>query len=143
MNKLLRIRASFSYGSSGVKGLLSSKYVFGAAVLASLGGFSMGYDMGVISIINVMEQFHHAYPFAASAFGMEFMTVMLLLGAFVGCIFMPYVVDWFSRKWALMVVVVIFNISAILRTAAPNYATLMAGRCIRGIGVGTLALVSD
>ncbi|KAF4242119.1 hypothetical protein CNMCM8980_000447 [Aspergillus fumigatiaffinis] len=33
---------SVSYGSSGVKGLLSSKYVFGAALLASLGGFSMG-----------------------------------------------------------------------------------------------------
>jgi hypothetical protein len=88
---------SISYGCSGVKGLLSSKYVFGAAVLASLGGFSMGYDMGVISIINVMEQFHHGYPFAASAFGAEFMTAMLLLGAFVGCIFMPYVADRFSR----------------------------------------------
>jgi MFS family permease len=50
-----------------------------------------------------MEQFHHAYPFAASAFGTEFMTAMLLLGAFVGCIFMPYVADRFSRKWALMV----------------------------------------
>ncbi|KAF7166882.1 hypothetical protein CNMCM6106_002526 [Aspergillus hiratsukae] len=131
---------SISYGSAGVAGLLSSKYVFGAAVLASLGGFSMGYDMGVISIINVMQQFHHAYPFAASAFGTEFMTAMLLLGAFVGCIFMPYVADRFSRKRALMVVVVIFDIGAILQTAAPNYATLVAGRFIGGIGVGTLAM---
>ncbi|KAF4242120.1 hypothetical protein CNMCM8980_000448 [Aspergillus fumigatiaffinis] len=88
-----------------------------------------------------MEQFHHAYPFAASAFGTEFMTAMLLLGAFVGCIFMPYVADRFSRKWALMVVVVIFDIGAILQTAAPNYAALVAGRFIGGIGVGTLAMM--
>lgn len=134
---------SISYGSPGVKGLLSSKYVFGAAVLASLGGFSMGYDMGVISIINVMEQFHHTYPFATSAFGTEFMTAMLLLGAFVGSLFMPYVADRFSRKWALTAMVVIFDIGAILQTAAPNYGTLVAGRLIGGIGVGTLAMVSD
>ena len=134
---------SISYGSTGVKGLVNSKYVFGAAVLASLGGFSMGYDMGVISIINVMDQFHRTYPFAETAFGKEFMTAMLLLGAFVGCIFMPYTADRFSRKWALTAVVVIFDIGAILQTAAPNYGTLVAGRFIGGIGVGTLAMVSD
>lgn len=134
---------SISYGSSGVKGLLSSKYVFGAAVLASLGGFSMGYDMGVISIINVMPQFHQSYPFAVSAFGTEFMTAMLLLGAFVGSIFMSYVADRFSRKWALTAMVVVFDIGAILQTAAPNYGTLVAGRLIGGIGVGTLAMVSE
>lgn len=132
---------AISYGPSGVRGLLSSKYVFGAGVLASLGGFSMGYDMGVISIINVMNQFHEAYPFATSAFGTEFMTAMLLLGAFVGCLFMPYIADHYSRKWALTVVVIIFDIGAILQTAAPNYATLVAGRFIGGIGVGTLAMV--
>jgi predicted MFS family arabinose efflux permease len=42
-----------------------------------------------------------------------------------------------------MVVVVIFDISAILQAAAPNYAALVAGRFTRGIGVGTLAMVSD
>lgn len=133
---------SVSYGPSGIRALISSPYVSGAAVLASLGGFSMGYDMGVIAIINVMEQFHKRYPFAETAFGTEFMTAMLLLGAFVGCIFMPYMADRYSRKWALTVVVVIFDIGAILQTAAPNYACLVAGRFIGGIGVGTLAMVT-
>jgi MFS family permease len=133
---------SVSYGPSGIRSLISSPYVSGAAVLASLGGFSMGYDMGVISIINVMDQFHKTYPFAASDFGTEFMTAMLLLGAFVGCIFMPYMADKYSRKLALTIVVVIFDIGAILQTAAPNYACLIVGRFIGGIGVGTLAMVS-
>ncbi|KAJ5175442.1 uncharacterized protein N7482_001319 [Penicillium canariense] len=131
---------SCSYGPGGISGLASSLYVSGAAVLASLGGFSMGYDMGVISIINVMDQFHTKYPFAETAFGKAFMTAMLLLGAFMGCIFMPYMADRYSRKWALTVVVIIFDIGAILQTAAPNYGALVAGRFIGGIGVGTLAM---
>ena len=131
-----------SYGPSGIRSLISSGYVFGAAVLASLGGFSMGYDMGVISLINVMDQFHAKYPFAETDFGKELMTAMMLLGAFVGCIFMSYMADKYSRKWALTAVVVIFDIGAILQTAAPDYACLVVGRFIGGIGVGTLAMVN-
>ncbi|KAE8157476.1 general substrate transporter [Aspergillus tamarii] len=131
---------AISYGPSGVKGLFCSKYVFGAATLASLGGFSMGYDMGVISIINVMEPFHQAFPKAETSFGKGLMTGMLLLGAFIGCIFMSYLSDRISRKWAITAMVVAFDIGAILQTAAVNYDMLVAGRFIGGIGVGTLAM---
>ncbi|KAE8333612.1 general substrate transporter [Aspergillus sergii] len=131
---------AISYGPNGVKGLFTSKYVFGAATLASLGGFSMGYDMGVISIINVMEPFHQAFPKAETSFGKGLMTGMLLLGAFIGCIFMSYLSDRISRKWAITAMVVAFDIGAILQTAAVNYDMLVAGRFIGGIGVGTLAM---
>lgn len=130
-----------SYGPQGIRGLFGSPYVSGAALLASMGGFSFEYDQGVISIINVVDQFHDAFPQTVSPFGKSFMTGMLLLGAFVGCIFMPYLADKLSRKWALTVVAVIFNIGAIMQTAAPNYAVLVAGRTIGGVGVGTLAMV--
>ncbi|RAH47357.1 sugar porter family MFS transporter [Aspergillus brunneoviolaceus CBS 621.78] len=100
----------------------------------------MGYDMGVISIINVMDRFHQVFPRSETSFGKGLMTGMLLLGAFVGCLFMSYLADRISRKWALTVVVVIFDIGAILQTAAVNYDMLVAGRFIGGIGVGTLAM---
>lgn len=132
---------SVSYGSAGLGGLRNSSYATGAALLASLGGFSMGYDMGVISLINVMDQFHERFPQVSTAWGKELMTAMLLLGAFVGCLFMPYTADKISRKWALTIAVVIFNIGAILQTAAVDYAMLVVGRFIGGIGVGTLAMV--
>lgn len=132
---------SVSYSPGGMRGLFSNVYVFGAAFLASLGGFSFGYDQGVISIINVMSNFHKAFPQAETAFGTSFMTSMLLLGAFIGCFFMPYLCDKVSRKWALTVVVVIFDIGAIIQTAAQSYGALVAGRAIGGIGVGTLAMV--
>lgn len=136
------LSADVVYGPRGMRGLVSSPYVFGAAMLASLGGFSFGFDQGVISIINVMDKFHEAFPQAKTAFGKGFMTGMLLLGAFVGCFFMPYLADRISRKRALTVVVVIFDVGAIIQTAAQNYGMLVAGRAIGGIGVGTLAMVS-
>ncbi|KAF4784119.1 hexose carrier protein [Colletotrichum scovillei] len=131
-----------SYGRSGFRGLADSPYVGGAALLASLGGFSFGYDQGVISIINVMKQFHDVFPQAATPFGKGFMTGMLEFGAFLGCLFMPTLADKISRKRALAAVVVIFNIGAIMQTAAPNYGVLVTGRTIGGIGVGTLAMGS-
>lgn len=130
-----------SYGPEGIRGLLSSPYVVGAAALASLGGFSFGYDQGVISIINTMDVFHEQFPRAATPFGKGLMTGMLEFGAFVGCFAFPYLADKISRKRALAVVVVIFDIGAIMQTAAQSYGVLVAGRAIGGVGVGTLALV--
>lgn len=142
----LAIADHISYGPTGIRGLLQSPYVFGAALLASLGGFSFGYDQGVISVINVMSQFHTRFPntdpdHKGSGFYTGFMTAMMELGAFLGCFFMPKLADTISRKWALTFVVVIFDIGAIIQTAATNYGMLVAGRFIGGIGVGTLAMV--
>ncbi|KAK8185398.1 general substrate transporter [Phyllosticta capitalensis] len=129
-----------SYGPGGFRGIIASPFVCGAAFLASLGGFSFGYDQGVISVINVMPQFKSQYPEINNGFYKGLMTAMLELGAFLGCFFMPWLADKISRKWALSVVVVIFCIGAIIQTAAPTYAVLTFGRFFGGIGVGTLAL---
>ncbi|KAK3713190.1 hypothetical protein LTR37_008623 [Vermiconidia calcicola] len=140
-----KLAEKVSYGPGGIRGLISSPFVFGAAFLASLGGFSFGYDQGVISVINVMPQFHAAYPrlapdAPASSFWVGFMTGMLELGAFLGCFFFPKLADTISRKWALSIVAAIFIIGAIMQTAAPDFAVLVTGRTITGIGVGTMAL---
>lgn len=129
------------YGPRGVKGLLSSgSYILSAALLASLGGFSFGYDQGVMGIANVLPQFHAVVPRAATSFGKGFMTGMLLLGAFVGCYLYPYVADRWSRKKALLISAAIFSIGGIIQTACYDYGTLVAGRAIGGVGTGTLAL---
>lgn len=106
---------------------------------------NIGYDQGVISVINVMPQFHAQYPrleptAPSSSFWKGFMTAMLEAGAFVGCFFFPKLADTISRKWALSVVATIFIIGAVIQTAAPDYGSLVAGRTITGIGVGTMAL---
>ena len=68
------------------------------------------------------------------------MTGMLEFGAFVGCFFFPKLADTISRKWALSIVAGVFIVGAIMQTASPNYAVLVSGRTITGIGVGTMAL---
>lgn len=102
-------------------------------------------DQGVISLILVMPQFHQTFPEVAPGhshygFNTGFMTGMLELGAFLGCLFLPYVADRFSRKWALTVATCFFCVGATIQTASHNYGTLVAGRTIGGIGVGTLAM---
>ncbi|KAL3452769.1 general substrate transporter [Aspergillus insuetus] len=139
------LSAPVQYDSGKVRDLVRSPYVFGAAMLASFGGFSFGYDQGVISLILVMDQFRDMYPEVSpenSRYGFHtgFMTAMLELGAFVGCIFFPSIADRISRKWGLTVATAFFVVGAIIQTAAPNYDALVAGRFIGGIGVGTLAM---
>ncbi|KAI8680701.1 MFS domain-containing protein [Fusarium sp. Ph1] len=134
-----------SYDDNGLAGIVRSPYVLGAAALASFGGFSFGYDQGVISIILVMEQFHKSFPETAPGhpgygFNVGFMTGMLELGAFIGCLFLPYLADRISRKWSLTVATGFFVVGAIIQTCAHNYGTLVAGRTIGGIGVGQLAM---
>ncbi|KAL2410963.1 High-affinity glucose transporter [Exophiala dermatitidis] len=134
-----------SYDNTGISGIVRSPYVFGAALLASFGGFSFGYDQGVISLILTMPQFHDHFPQVAPGhahygFNTGFMTGMLEFGAFIGCLFFPMLADRYSRKWALAVATAFFCVGAIIQTAAHNYGTLVAGRTIGGVGVGTLAM---
>ena len=138
---------TIEYDNKGISGIVRSPYVFGAALLASLGGFSFGYDQGVISLILTMPQFHKQFPDIAPGhsrygFNTGFMTGMLEFGAFIGCLFFPMLADRYSRKWGLAIATVFFCIGAIIQTAAHNYGTLVAGRTIGGIGVGTLAMGS-
>ncbi|KAF5612152.1 quinate transporter [Fusarium sp. NRRL 25303] len=134
-----------SYDNNGLAGIIRSPYVFGAALLASFGGFSFGYDQGVISIILTMPQFQDTFPeispgHARYGFNTGFMTGMLEFGAFVGCLFFPLLADRYSRKYGLAVATAFFCVGAIIQTAAHNYGTLVAGRTIGGVGVGTLAM---
>lgn len=102
-------------------------------------------DQGVISLILVMPQFIDQFPEVDKSaprygFNTGFLTGMLELGAFIGCLFFPYIADRISRKWTISVATAFFCIGAIIQTASQNYDTLVAGRFIGGIGVGTLAM---
>ncbi|EXJ72395.1 uncharacterized protein A1O5_04899 [Cladophialophora psammophila CBS 110553] len=139
------LHTDLAYDKEGIGGILRSPFVFGAALLASFGGFSFGYDQGVISLILVMPQFHEQFPKIAPdapryGFNVGVMTGLLELGAFIGCLCLPYLADHLSRKWGLTVATCFFCIGAVIQTASHNYNTLVAGRFIGGIGVGTLAM---
>ncbi|KAI7575096.1 hexose carrier protein, partial [Hortaea werneckii] len=136
-----KLAEEVEYGAGGVKGLAENPFVFGAAFLASLGGFSFGYDqVSKWKPYLSMKQQTHSNPTYLAPYLKGFMTGMLELGAFLGCFFFPQLADTISRKWSLSIVAAIFIIGAIMQTAAPDYAVLVAGRTITGVGVGTMAL---
>ncbi|GKZ24127.1 hypothetical protein AbraIFM66951_008940 [Aspergillus brasiliensis] len=142
---LVLLSSEVKYDDGDFRDLVHDPYTFGAALLASFGGFSFGYDQGVMSIILVMSQFREQFPetspeHAHYGFNVGLMTGMLELGAFIGCLFFPAVADRISRKWGLTVATFFFVVGATIQTAAQDYATIVAGRFIGGIGVGTLAM---
>ncbi|KAH7095014.1 general substrate transporter [Paraphoma chrysanthemicola] len=135
------------YGKPGFAGLFSSPYVATCALFATLGGLLFGYDQGVISVTLVMEQFLGRFPrVSAQASGAGFwkglMTAMLELGALIGALFAGYLADKLSRKYSIVVAVVVFTIGSILQTAAVEYAMLTIGRLIGGMGIGALATIA-
>ena len=86
------------------------------------------------------QQYPETYPDSPGyGFHVGLMTGILELGAFIGCL-LSYVADRMSRKWSLTVATAFFVVGAVIQTASQNYDTLVAGRSIGGIGVGTLAM---
>ncbi|KAH9879939.1 hypothetical protein J1614_001963 [Plenodomus biglobosus] len=141
------IAAREPYGPSGFQGLFTNHYVALCAAFATIGGLLFGYDQGVISVTLVMEQFLGRFPrVSAEASGAGFwkglMTAMLELGALIGALCAGYLADRLSRKYSIVVAVVVFTIGSILQTAAVDYAMLTVGRLIGGMGIGALATIS-
>jgi MFS family permease len=127
--------------------VLANPFVFMCAACSTLGGLSFGYDQGVISVTLVMDQFLERFVEIAdghpgSGFWKGLMTAMLELGAFVGALNQGWLADKISRRYSIVVAVIIFIIGAVLQTAAVDYAMLTVGRTIGGIGIGMLSMVA-
>ena len=118
----------------GFRGLFSNPYVAMCAAFATIGGLLFGYDQGVISVTLVMDQFLGRFPRVSSeasgaGFWKGLMTAMLELGALIGALFAGWIADKLSRKYSIVVAVIIFTIGSILQTAAMDYAMLVSCNC--------------
>lgn len=104
-------------------------------------------SQGVIAVILVMPEFLDRFPQVAetapgAGFYKGLMTAMITLGAFVGAICQGWVADAYSRKYAIVIAVVVFTVGSSLQTAAANYDMLVASRFIGGAGIGMLSMVA-
>ena len=132
---------------AGFKGVFISYYATLCAAFAAIGGTVFGYDQGVVSVVLVMPQFLARFTrVSATASGAGFykglMTAMIELGAFLGALNQGWIADKISRKYSIVVAVVIFTVGSIVQTAAVDYAMLTVGRFVGGIGVGMLSMVA-
>lgn len=102
---------------------------------------SLPSSQGVVSVTLVMDQFLERFPrvsetASGAGFWKGLMTAMLELGALIGALVSGYLADKLSRKYSIIVAVVVFTIGSILQTAAVDYTMLTIGRLIGGAGIG-------
>ncbi|THV47620.1 hypothetical protein BGAL_0299g00100 [Botrytis galanthina] len=131
------VEASYRpYVESGLKGIIASPYVAGAAVLSTVGGLLFGYDQGVVSVVLVMDSFVLDFPRIgphSSGFWKGILTAMIELGAFFGALNQGWIADKYSRKYSIIIAVVIFLLGSVLQTTAVNFNMLVIARLVGGI----------
>ncbi|KAG9317285.1 general substrate transporter [Chiua virens] len=130
---------SYSYGPSGITGLLHNRYAAGCAIFASVGGLSFGYDQGVIANVLVMKDFLARWPVGPWEKGL--MTAVLELGALFGALSAGIFADKYSRRHSIFLASVIFCLGSGFQSGARSLNELMIGRAIGGFGVGALSML--
>jgi MFS family permease len=125
----------------GLRGMLKNPYVFLTCVFVSLGCMMYGYDQGVMSPILVMENFMNKFPGLMSSTTQGWLVSALELGAWAGALFNGWLSDAISRKYSMMVAVLIFTLGTGLQSGAQSPAYFFAGRIIGGFGIGMFSMV--
>ena len=136
-----------TYGRAGFWGLFSNSYAALCATFAAIGGMIFGYDQGVVSVVLVMHQFLARFTrvsetTSSAGFWKGLLTAMIELGAFIGALNQGWIADRISRKYSVVVAVIVFTIGSVLQTSSVSYAMLVIGRLIGGIGIGMLSMVA-
>lgn len=136
-----------TYCEPGFRGLFSSSYVVLCAAFATLGGLLFGYDQGVVSVILVEQQFLQRFvrideASPNSGFWKGLLTAMIELGALLGALNQGWIADKISRKYSIVVAVIVFIVGSVLQTASMDYPMLVVARFIGGLGIGMLSMVA-
>ncbi|RUS32838.1 hypothetical protein BC938DRAFT_474113 [Jimgerdemannia flammicorona] len=114
--------------------------LYGAATLAALGGFIIGFDTGAISGILAMPQFNEAFPGITSA-QQGFLVSTILFTSFVGCLISGWLADIFSRKRSIIFGALLFAVGAALETVGITIVVLFVARAVAGFGAGIMSNV--
>ncbi|XP_038723859.1 polyol transporter 5-like isoform X1 [Tripterygium wilfordii] len=115
-----------------------NKYALACAILASMTSVLLGYDIGVMSgaCIYIKEDLKIDDTQVEVVVGI--ISVYSLLGSALA----GRTSDWIGRRYTIVVAGVIFFVGALLMGFATNYAFLMVGRFVAGIGVGYALMIA-
>ncbi|XP_010909852.1 putative polyol transporter 1 [Elaeis guineensis] len=116
----------------------NKRFAFACAMLASMTSILLGYDIGVMSgaAIFIKDDLH------VSDTQIEILLGILNLYSLVGSLAAGRTSDWIGRRYTIVFAAVIFFIGAIMMGLAPNYAFLMVGRFVAGVGVGYALMIA-
>ncbi|PSS26057.1 Polyol transporter like [Actinidia chinensis var. chinensis] len=115
-----------------------NKFAFACAILASMTSILLGYDVGVMSGAGLYIQ----EDLKISDVQLEIIMGIINLYSLLGSAAAGRTSDWVGRRYTIVFAAVIFFVGAILMGFATNYAFLMVGRFVAGIGVGYALLIA-
>ncbi|KAK7346446.1 hypothetical protein VNO80_20965 [Phaseolus coccineus] len=115
-----------------------NKYAFACAVVASMVSIISGYDTGVMSgaMIFIKDDI------GTSDTQQEVLAGILNLCALVGSLAAGRTSDYIGRRYTILLASVLFMVGAVVMGYGPNYAILMLGRCVGGVGVGFALMIA-
>jgi SP family galactose:H+ symporter-like MFS transporter len=113
------------------------RYAYLVAAVAALGGMLFGYDIGVISGAELFLK----QAFRLSAGSEELAVAAVLIGAVIGGLFAGKLADRISRRYALLVMAVIYGLGAVLTAISPGYWWFFAFRVLTGVAVGASSMI--
>jgi len=118
-----------------------------STLFAAFGGILFGYDTGVISGIQTMDDWlcvfgkPNASGVCAITSSQQSLVVSILsAGTFFGALFAAPVADFLGRRYCIVLAVGIFAIGVALQTAVTSIAPFVVGRVFAGLGVGMVSM---
>lgn len=112
-------------------------YMFWIAFVASLGGLLFGFDTAVIS--GAEKQVQAVYGLGDFAHGFTMATA--LIGTIIGALFCGRPAERLGRKRSLIVIGILYLISAVFSGAIVNWYSFMFFRFLGGLAVGASSVI--
>ena len=112
-------------------------YMFWVAFVASLGGLLFGFDTAVIS--GAEKQIQAVYGLSDFAHG--FTMASALIGTIIGALFCGKPAERFGRKKSLIVIGILYLVSAVFSGTIVNWYSFMFFRFLGGLAVGASSVV--
>uniref|UniRef100_A0A1D1ZIC9 Polyol transporter 5 n=1 Tax=Anthurium amnicola TaxID=1678845 RepID=A0A1D1ZIC9_9ARAE len=115
-----------------------NKYALACAVLASMTSILLGYDVAVMSGAGlfIKEDLH------VNDTQLEILAGIINLYSLIGSFAAGRISDRIGRRYTIVIAAAIFFVGALMMGLAPNYAALMAGRFVAGVGVGFALMIA-
>ncbi len=108
------------------------------ATVVAMGGFLFGLDAALIAgTVDFITQ-----EFSLTSIQLGTAVSAPALGVLVALPFAGYISNRFGRKKAILLVAVLYLVSAVTSAFAPSYATLVAARFLGGLAFSSISLAS-
>jgi MFS transporter, SP family, solute carrier family 2 (myo-inositol transporter), member 13 len=111
-------------------------FLYFLIALSCIGGFLFGYDTGIISGALVLI----SDDFGLTSWEEELVVSTTVFGAMVSALGSGPLCDKYGRKPVVLASALIFIVGALTMAFAPSFITLVVGRFIVGLGVGSASM---